>query len=129
MFNNPYYNPYPYSFQENQWQNYGKTMAKTNFDFNGKWVNSIDEVNQINNENLPIISMDRNQNKFYMRIGNDLKAYEYKEVEIPNKDKEIEGLKAQLQELSNQLQLFTNQNANVAQMAQNKPKKVGAGNE
>lgn len=127
MYNNPYYNPYQYPTLPMATQQY--PMTKPNFDFNGKWVNSIEEVQQINNDNLPIISMDRNENKFYMRIGNELKAYEYKEVELPNKDKEIATLKSQLEELSKQLQVFTSQNANVSQMALNKPKKVGVTNE
>lgn len=94
MFNNPYY-PYPPVYPQDNYS-YQKSMVKPNFDFNGKWVNSIEEVQQINNDNLPVISMDRNQNKFYMRIGNDLKAYEYKEVEIVTQDKEIDSLKSQI---------------------------------
>lgn len=119
---NPYY-PQPTPIQP---------MVKP-FDFNGKWVNSIEEVEQINNENLPVISLDRNKNMFYMRINNELKAYEFKEVKIQTpQEKEIEDLKAQIASLNSTIatlndkmvQSYT-QAQNVAQTSQKVPNKKG----
>lgn len=114
MYNQPYYNPYAgypnFQVPTQNLNNFNQPVqpTKPQFDFNGRWVNSIEEVEQINNENLPVISLDRNKNMFYMRINNELKAYEFKEVEITSPEKkEINDLKAQVTSLNQTIAALT----------------------
>lgn len=77
----------------------------TTFDFNGKWVNGIDEAKQLAGNNLPLLIFDKSSSIFYMKqLDGSMLAYEYKPVPITDpKDAEIKQLKQQLAEMQNQI--------------------------
>lgn len=79
MFNNPYmYNPYA---QPNINVNNMMPQQPNNFDFNGRWVDTIEEAKNVASNNLPVVMFDKNKSLFYMKgIDGSFKTYEFKEV-------------------------------------------------
>lgn len=79
MFNNPYmFNPYG---QPNINVNNMMPQQPTNFDFNGRWVETIEEARNVASNNLPVVMFDKNKPLFYMKgVDGTFKTYEFKEV-------------------------------------------------
>lgn len=75
------------------------------FDFNGKWVNGIEEAKQLAGDHLPLLIFDKSNSTFYMKqLDGSMLAYEYKPVPMVDpKDAEIQQLKQQLAQIQSQL--------------------------
>ncbi len=81
------------------------SVPQNSFDFNGKWVNGVDEAKQLAGNNLPLLIFDKSSSVFYMKqLDGSMLAYEYKQVPIVDpKDTEIQMLKQQLADIQNRL--------------------------
>lgn len=79
------------------------TPVPNNFDFNGKWVNSEQEARNIARNNLPVMSMDRNLDCFYLtNPDGSFEIYDYvKREQVPqaNDSERITKLENKLNEL------------------------------
>lgn len=116
----------PAPIQQTFIQQPAQSQPQANFDFNGKWVNGIDEAKQLAGNNLPLLIFDKSSSIFYMKqLDGSMLAYEYKPVPIKDpKDLEIEQLKMQLLEIQNQLK---NVYAPPANNTTEEPKQVKKG--
>lgn len=102
----------------------------TQFDFNGKVANGLEEAKKVTCESLPVIIMDSKEPKFYMRnLDGSFKTFRFEECEEPPKQEnnnEIQAIKQQLQALENNFAILIQQLTNTANNAQpvenNKPK-------
>lgn len=90
-------------------------MINTQFDFNGKVANGIEEAKKVSCNNLPVIIMDANEPKFYMRnLDGSFKTYTFQEYIEPEPEKstnnsEIELMKNSINELQNNFNILLQQ--------------------
>lgn len=79
------------------------TPQTSNFDFNGKWVDSEEQARSIANNNLPLILFDNNNPIFYMKQTNgDFKKYSFSEII----DQPKENIENKVNELENKLNII-----------------------
>lgn len=92
--------------------NYLNTAPPSNYDFNGIWASSEDEARQVASANLPIIIMNKNDSKFYIKnLDGSFKTYSFsEEAEKPKVDtaKEINDLKMSVAALNDAVQKVLN---------------------
>ena len=93
MYNqNQMFNPYGY---------YQQNYQQEQFDFNGKYVDGIEEAKKFNNSNLPVVSLDRTRNYIYMSANGQVRTFEYKEIKSENTEQnDISEMKSQIAALT-----------------------------
>ncbi len=96
--------------------------APQQFDFNGKVANGIEEAKKVSCNSLPVIIMDANEPKFYMRnLDGSFKTYTFQEfhepevIENTNTNAEIESLKSTVKDLQDSVAIIVNELTNKTQ--------------
>lgn len=107
-------------------------VPMSNFDFNGKWVDSEEQAKQVANNNLPLILFDNNQNMFYMKsVDGSFKKFKFEEVvdvpvQTPVVDSRVDELERKMDMILSALQTpnkQTDTNTQVnAEMSVTEPK-------
>lgn len=111
-------------------------VINSQFDFNGKVANGVEEAKKISCNNLPVIIMDANEPKFYMRnLDGSFKTYTFQEYIEPEPVKPVDNNEFEMMKNSiNQLQsnfnlllkqLNNNQQVVQAEEVKQTPKRTG----